>query len=768
MDLNKPIAPAPNLADARLAHAWALLLPIAVLLGLICWRVWDLGVTHTDDAWWLLRSFSSYFKASDNWAREQGRLWAYVSGSLIMFALVWQDTVFGELLRLGSFVLFFAVFHLVAAVYCGRRLAVLSASLFVAFFALKWDGSILTTYPLITWPAATACACALLAGRAYVRGSARWPLPLAALLLLFALLNNEGVTVTCIALALLSVPASVAQAADGARRGRRLLLAFLAVSLLYALLYVGWRLMFPTIYGGNTIAAFNPRRILRTLWHFSTSGSLLHELLSPLSLAYADPFGSGSWIQYSLKSYARTLGQAPLALLAGALSGWLLWRQLRQPAPEHASRLRWALAGGLTVALLPILPVALVVNYQDWVANSGVRAYSHTVFAYFGWSLVLAALLVKMAGRFGRRRWYAALVLALAAGGALVAALGYRANDAIALDLRPEAGRWGVIHRAVAVNQAVFKSAVLWGPGLAQRSQYGHLYPNYWGDYVKARYGQDTEVAERIPDINDLVNGVVMLDFGYDAAARRMVSLFMQYRKDGPTGGFVGGTVAVDLDGAGAATDYLLAWRDASGPRQSRLSALQAVPARPGLYLLAPPAGIDPASVRLLRAGQDSPLARIRVPHGLRIDFRLPRVPRPAIDPASMLDAGWYPLDAASVWSRGGELHVRIPRALLPPGPLHLDLDVASYTSIGYYDGLQKMSASIDGRPLGQWDYRSGHNPDIAADLPAPDPGAASWDLRMDVAPSMNPRALGVDPANPRELGMQLRSVILNPPGPPP
>ena len=759
-----------TIAAAR-AH-WQILVPLAVLLGLLCARVWGLGVTHTDDAMWVLRSYTSFFSASNDWAHWQGRLWAYVSGSLIMFALVWQGTLFGELLRLGSFVLFFAAFHLVAAVYCGRRIALLCATVFLAFFALKWDGSILTTYPLITWPAGIACACALLAGRAYVQGrGARWQLAAAGLLLLFALFNNEGVTVTFIILSLLSVAANAAQVgrADGglARRSRQLLLVFLVAAAVYSVLYVGWRLLYPSIYAGNTLAPFDVQRFTVTLFHFSTSGSALHELIAPLSLWYADAFG-GARISYALGQYWTGLAAAPLALLAGALAGWLLWRQLAGGAaqPATATARRWALAGGVLVALVPILPVALVGNYQVWAMDMGVRAYSHTIFAYFGWSLVLAALLTGLAARLGQRRYYRALVLALALGSGVLATLTYRANDAIARDMRPEAGRWALVNRAVAANQALYQSDVLWAPGLPQRSQYGSLYPRYWEDYVAARFGQKTEVAVRIPDINDQMHGVVMLDYGYDAGARRMVALLMRYRKAAPEGGYVGGRIGVDLDGAGAAAEYVLEYRSGGALRRVPVAALAAVPGQPGLYLLDPPAGTDPASVRLLRADAGAAAAAlcvIRPPQGLRVDFKQPRMAHPAFDAAGFLDGGWYALERDSVWSRGGQAHIRIPRRLLPAGALRLDIDVASYTSLGYGPGLQQMSASVNGAPMGKWDYVPGHTPAVTVDVPAQLGGAEVLDLRFDIAPAMNPKRLGLDPHDDRDLGLQLRAVTFLP-----
>lgn len=734
---------------------WFTLAAIAVLMGLLCLRVWQIGVTHTDDAMWVLRSYTSYFGTVDDWARWQGRIWAYASGSLIMAALALQGTVAGELLRLGSFVLFFLAFHLVAAVYAGRRAALLAASLFLALFALKWDGSLLTTYPMLTWPAATAMCGALLAGRAWCAPDGRrWQLWAAGVLLFAALFNNEGVTVTFIALALLAPLANPAAPAPGWRapRVRTLLLLTVGVAALYAAIYIGWRLAHPTVYPGNTVAPFHLQRILVTWFHFSTSGSVLHELLHPLSLSIADAGGQGVRHDYSLWQYASRVGRAPLALLAGMLSGALVWRLLAGAKREQAGApLRHGLRAGLVLALLPILPVALVGTYQMWAVDMQVRAYSHTIFAHFGWSLVLAVLLLRLAGRV-RQAW---LPLLLAAACAVLATLAYRANDDIAAGMRPEAGRWHVVDRAIAANRALLKAGTMWAPGLLQRTQYGTLYAGYWEDYVAARYHENTEMAVRIPDINELLHGLAMLDYAWDARARRMPMLMMAYRKQERDGAYLAGRIVVDLDGAAPAR-YSLAYSEGTVARRISVAKLDAAA---GLAWFDPPAGIDPASVRLLDRGGNT-LCAIRVPQGLRIDFKRPRVATPAYDAASFLDGGWYRLEANAVWSRGGAAHIRIPRHLLPAGPLQVELDAASYTSLGYGPGLQTLRASIDGVAQGQWDYRPGATPAVRLAVP---PGTAWLDIGFDISPTMNPKRLGLDPKDDRELGLLLKAVTFLP-----
>jgi hypothetical protein len=745
---------------------WLELALLALLLALLCMRVWALGVTHTDDGMWVLRAHTPEVETVAQWAHYQGRLWAYVSGSMILHALTWQGTLYGELLRIGGFVLFFCAFHLMAGVYCGKRVALLCASLFLGLFALKWDGSILTTYPLITWVAGCAFVGAALAGRRYVRAGGVSTLAVAALVLLFSLFNNEGVTITFIALFALSVVANRVQLAHAPRqRSVRLALAAAASVLIYAVLYLGWRQLYPSGYPGHAPAPFNLVRIGTTLYHFSTSGSALHELFAPLHMVYGDAYlGTGRGIDYGLAQYADGLAGAPLALLAGASVASLLWRQLARGAGVAAAargaviERRCAVAGGLVIALLPILPVALMGMYQQWVMMQQVRAYSHTVFAYFGWSLALAGLLAGACARLERRRYYRAVVLLLAIAGAALAALVYRANDAIAADMRPESGRWHMVDRALAANAAAFHADTIWIPALASGSQYGVMYPQYWGEYVKARFRVDTSVSARIPDINDQVRGIVMHDFAYDRAARQLVSLWTGYRKTSVTGPYLADRIALEV---GTPRDYLLEYADHAGAaRRVPVASMRQV----GSLRVLDGLEVDPASVRLLRL-DGSAVCVNRLPRGLRIDFKQAGRPPHALDQASFLDAGWHGLEPGAVWSKGRLSHIRLPRAILPPGSLRLALDLTSYTGMGFRNGTQTLRASVDGVRVGEWKFVTFVNPpEVSFVLPAgAGAGAGTLDLMLEVDAPQNPRALGIDPNDERELGVLLRALTFYP-----
>jgi hypothetical protein len=171
--------------------------------------------------------------------------------------------------------------------------------------------------------------------------------------------------------------------------------------------------------------------------------------------------------------------------------------------------------------------------------------------------------------------------------------------------------------------------------------------------------------------------------------------------------------------------------------------------------------GIDPATVQLRRADAEpssAPLCAVRVPAGMRIAFRAP-LPGPVmLAPAPLLGGKWYTPDPSGVWSGDGTLTVTLPPALVPPGPLKLELAIASYTSIGFYHGTQHMAATVNGRPIGQWVYTYGNTPPINVELPASD----AFVLQMQVGPGMNPKQLGIG-AEDQPMGMKLQWLMLTP-----
>ena len=753
------------------------------LLGLFCMRVWGLGLTHTDDAYWLMRGYLGVDLAGD-WARTQGRIWALPIGSMMVHALAWQDTFYGELLRIGSFVLFFVAFHQLVRLYCGYRLALLCATLFIAFSLLRWDGSILTAYPLLTWVSGVLLIAAVMLGRAYVRNGKPAMAGFAGLALFLALFNNEGVTLLFAFLFFLSVLANAVQLDDASRgliarrmprRSWNLFLVLTVVSLLYIATYELWRHFHPSSYEGHALAKFNPVRIAHALFHFSTSGNVLHDILAPYSVVYVDvSAGVGKVSLYRIPQYGRGLLQAPLALFAGLLLTWLCFRTLAPaPAGPQSGLDRkmplMALIAGLSIAILPVLPVTLAERYQDWVMDRGVKAYSHTILANFGWSLFIAGLSFMvfhaLRNRTALRRGLLA-VFALSCG--LLGTLTFRANDQIANEMRPEAGRWRMLDSAIAMNQSTLKAPLLWIPRLADGSWFGGVPDPYWSEFIKAKYKLPTRVTAAPPDIKEAQAGFVMLDYAFENGGRDMISLATRFRTSAASVDYTVEKIAIHFKRPNALTlkDYFLVYQDHNGKDvRTRFADLKKASEDGAIReLLNPPP--NASQIRVVRVGADGKDIQIcatKLASDFRVMLGTDQIKGDKhLVRSFVLTEGWHPIEVVAAWSKGAKSLATVASAMLPAGDLRMRFNMSTFTGQGFSPGSQTVTVSVRGTRLAQWIFtKDVALPDTVITIPAALRAAnGDLELQFDVDAPKVPKQLGLSPDE-RELGLLLFGVKL-------
>jgi hypothetical protein len=566
---------------------------LMVLLSCLCHRVWGMGPMHTDDAMWALMAYQPFEDPVGAWANSQGRLWAFVIGPMMRYALKQQGTAIGELLKLGSFAMFFFAFFGVVAAYWGRRLAGLAGCLFIALFALRWEGSAFTAYPLLVWASAIACAVAILAGRYYYISGRRPALFTAGLLLLLALFNNEGIALLFCVLFLCSV---LANAAGGeplrdfklgklaAGRSRHLLLLSIGIPLVYAAMAGLWLATHPTKYDGHSFAPFDLANIATALMNFSLSGSILYDLFVPYRVVYSDNLTlTGSAVLYDFYSYPEHLLSHPIAPLVGLLTAWALFVTVRRTHAVGGSG--WGGVGlilvGVAIAIIPILPVAMTSKYQGWNLNYNINSYTMTVLAHFGSSLVLAGLLTPLL--YFRNSFGAVIALVIAAAIGGLGAVGYRMNDAIAADMRPEAVRWRVVTLALQTLDATGQTpSILFAPKLKSGTWFTVVPPDYWSNYVNAKFGRQISVFTEPSEIHNNAADMSVLDYGIQDDERKV--LFTIAHVTGSLPGRRIDNIAVGVERADPSllAFYVLSFRDQNGELvQKRLIDL---PRTPGLF----------------------------------------------------------------------------------------------------------------------------------------------------------------------------------------
>lgn len=768
-------------------------LGVAFLLFLICHRVWDLGITHTDDATWLLRAFLPDSDPVGDWARQQGRLWPFIAGNEILYALRWQGTVWGEILRLGSFALYFASFFYAIRVYFGKRVALLSAVLCAGFFVQRWDGSILTTYPLITWPAGILFIAALLLGRQFIAKGNTWLLLPASVALFVALFNNEGVTATFALLAIASVYANHIQLQEGGAPGVRrrvwvLFSLFSGLCFAYAIAYGYWRLSHPTQYAGNSLAPFNLGRIAKTIANFSTASNVVHDIFKHYEAIQGDSIDhTAAWTGYALSHSWRAVLNSPIALIVGLITALTVGKVLRAtnenlnlPSTGTNKQARGSTAIvilGLVIAILPIAPVALTTQYQTWVADLHVQAYSHSLFCHFGLSVTLAGCLIGWNEHFSKGRWESLFQVFAIASSSVLAALAFSTSNVIADDMRVVAGRWRVLEQVNEIAQQVFPGELVYMPQLADGGQYGVVNDDYWGQYLKAKLQSSTRVTANHPSISDELRGLLNVRYAFVDGGRNLIGLVTEVKQlaENPDMRAQRAVVFVEKVDANLLAQYRLSYRDQQGTFAYRtLSQLPfSAPGKPHTSLIILPHAIA-SSIRIERipdqaatpGAAENSLIRWRYPSGRAIDFGnalwTSDSQRDTI--LRVLGSQWHANESSGVWSKGEHASLKIPQAWLYPQGSKLHVDGSTCVGLGMPGGEQLVTVRFGEQQLARWTFTLGKPPAVMEIVLPPHAGNGQDDIELDIdiAPSYRPNAMIQSPDT-RDLGFLLRSIVFEP-----
>lgn len=757
---------------------------VAILLFLICWRVWDLGPMHTDDATWILFGQNHAKDVVGEWAKEQGRIWAYVSGSLMLYTLKAQGTIWGEVLRLGSFVLFFMSFFFYLSRIAGNRFAVLSASVFAAFFALKWDGSILVTYPLLTWVAATAFISSLYLARQYVQTGRRGFVIFSILLFLFSLFNHEGVTVLFVLLFLshaifLNHQFDSSSVFIGLRalhirnRSASVFLGFFIASLTYAALYIAWKHFHPSIYDGHVVTEFNLHRFVTTLFHFSMSGSALYEFFSPYVLAFNDPVsGSSETITYYLTWNLQSFLHQPLALAACCITLFLFYTAISSKEKKQKSvlSLRGVVLVGLTIAILPIVPVALTAKYQAWVMEGQARAYSHTIFSHFGWSCVYAAGILGLFNFLQNAAIVRKLAMIMVLGfSGLLTAQAFTANDDKAADMRLEARRWKMVDDMTKMNRDFFHSTKILSPRLNGGSRFTPLWQSYWSDYVMAKFNEKISILSVGVDLDEPFDHVALHDANYDKIAGSFVALMTAT----PQHAGEDTRILVYLEnGISSETDtYVVHFKNLRGEAQQIRVNQQMFDIQHPNWIVIQRADVIPSSVRLTRLDKKNQVLelcafRAKVGVNIRISEKVAngiKAEKLYFHNSQNRHIGWHGAELNGMWSSQPVASLLIPRSILSDGDKTLRFEMATLVSMGAPGETQTVSVQVQNQTLGEWTFSSTEIPkDMRIVVPAQLRNLRKdIELNIVVSKLLNPAKLKLSQDG-RDLGVYLHAIEIS------
>ena len=688
---------------------------VLCLLLLFCYRIWNLGITHHDDASWFLASQQGNWSLIHQFAVSQGRIWAYVSGTLIYLALYFQGSIAGEAIRVGSFAAFFVLFYVVASIYFGRRLALMAALLNLSLFALRWEGSIVSTYPAFAWILSSLFLFSVWLGRHYASNERPYVLYAGLTMFFVSLFLHEGMSILFAGLYILSVFANqylikrefpLLVAVLKAPESRQHLIGAVASIVLYFGLYMVWRLIFPTNYEGNSLGDGSISRVMPTWIGLSTSGSLLADIVKPYTVNFADAVGKdGYQISYHVFSFLGSVTEDPSAMVSGLIvfsSVYSITNFVEQA--EQGKRTRklaiWSAVVGGLIAFVPILPVALVAKYQRHYFELGVHSYVYTALSHFGITLGIAGLFLWAVSAIPRSTSFRNVIAGIIGIAiALLAVCGYKMNNAIANDIRGETTRWKVVDQTLEiVGHLKPPINIIYAPRLFSGTWFTVLDANYWAQYVLARHGKVLAFTRDPIPIPSATNSTAYMDYNFVRNDSQLTTIVAPLRGPNELGLVTADKIAVAIDRPDPSdiSRYAVSFRNSqSAPVEMRFSQLSPLNSS-GTIRYASNIDALPASLRLNRNSTLATLAVLcgkSIGKGATIFFGtdMPDTGFGCIA-SDELRNGWNARERRGVWSKDDSALIDIPTSGLVQGALLLTLSVGTYTGLGFYDVPQVVS----------------------------------------------------------------------------
>lgn len=759
---------------------------VAILLLVFCYRLWGLGIAHHDDAVWLIASHQGNWKVVEDFAISQGRVWALVSGAILYVSIYFHGTLLGDLLRVGSLAVFFVLLYRVASIYFGQHIVLLAATFNLALFALRWEGSIATSYPAIFWILGSVFLCSVWLGWHYTRSGRRIYLYASLTMLFVSLFVHEGVSVLLAVLFLLSTvgnywllsPSSCSvRGIVEAHDNHRLIFGATTVVLLYFALYFAWRLVFPSSYEGNTLGSLSVVRALPVLISLSTSGSILSDIISPYSVNFADAVSQdGFRVTYRVLSY---LGNS-----SGGLFAWIyamivylvvfsiLATSRNQQEIQFAKIKTNAMAGlavGGLIAILPILPVALVAKYQQHYYELGVHSYAFTALSHFGVTLSLASAVIWFCVKHGRGKLFHILVSSFVAVSIAVLALcAYRLNDEIANDIGVEQSRWRAVDRAMPMAMKLGSDLrAIYAPRLQSGSWFTVVDANYWSQYVATFHHKSLLFyRDPLPDIGVGGGKLAYMDFMLGRDGKQMIVFLASLTRDEAHGPIVADRIVVSLENPSPSDldQYVLSFKDRRhGVTSVRFSQLEAID-KSGSARIINGLAAEASSIRFERHSIIQQLlmqCAVPIEVGTKVLFGTSSLSnQQSCGGGKMLWDGWHVQERLGVWSKLDKAIVALPTAGLKHGTLVVTLDIGTYVGLGFTDGTQQISIHLGGKMLTtRIDKKGAGLQTLRVTIPS-DEWVPGEDLNfiLSVDHTINPARNAIS-ADERELGVYLSSL---------
>lgn len=759
---------------------------IAVLLLVFCFRIWDVAPTHTDDAIWRIGGHQGNWQVVVDWAKSQGRIFAFVSGSLIYVGTTLQGSTLGPLLHVGAFALFFLGFHGLLCVYFNTKLAMLTAIANLALFAIRWEGSIVTTYPLFSWVLGTVFVASVYCGWQFSKHR-RIGFLCTSLLLLYVSLNiHEGMSLLFSFLATLAVVANYGS--SGGKRSHqgnivsnplfvRQISGTVGVIVLYFGGYIAWRLANPSQYDGNKFGSFNPIQVAQVLFSLSASGTVLTDCFIPYRVNFADAIGhDGYGIAYQPLKYLAVQGNIILALLCGVfattatltLSG--RWSPIAGDSQTRCHRLPgWfpCILTGVSIAVIPVLPVAFVGKYQEQFYKLDVRSYAFTPICHFGWSLILA-FLISQTDRLKRNSIQRTLSILISVCMGVMCYCATLRNEAAVADIRRETCRWKVVDQIASILPRLERTVTaVHVPRLPSGSWFTVVTTDYWSNYMQKRFHQTLRFDSTSIARSSIGPGLAYVDY-YTAKDNRQSIVFAALLDVEPKNGQVIareiGVASTGLDPSDRA-QYQLNYRDLDlGSVSCRFSQMSVSNEDKHIRLLRNVRAV-PSSIHISQHSEVHDLniecgehATLNIP----IRFGLESGRLGGESGAKWLVGGWHPQERSGTWSSEKSSKLHVPLKAEPGDKFSVKVIASTLTGLGFYDQPQTVRLKIGDRIVASQGFVRGSGfLEIPFDMDQSDlTNVENLVLEVEVEDILNPAKLGIS-ADTRNLGVMIQNLTV-------
>lgn len=759
---------------------------IALLLLVFCFRIWDVAPTHTDDAIWRLGGHQGNWLVVMDWAKSQGRVFAFVSGTLIYVGTTLQGSPLGPLLHVGAFALFFLGFHGLLSVYSNTKLAMLTAIVNLALFAIRWEGSIVTTYPLFSWVLGTVFVASVYCGWQFSKHR-RIGLLCTSLLLLYISLNiHEGMSLLFSFLAVIAVFANY-DPSCGKRSyiGNivanpmflRQMSGTVGVVVLYFGGYIAWRFANPSQYDGNKFGSFNPMQVAPVLFSLSASGTVLTDCLIPYRVNFADAIGhDGYGIAYQPLKYLSVQGNNILALLCGvfATTGTLTLSGRWSPISVNLHKPCHPLTGwlpviltGILIAVIPVLPVAFVGKYQEQFYKLDVRSYAFTPICHFGWSIILA-FLMSLTDWFQRNSIQRTLSILMSVCLGVICYCSTLRNEAAVADIRRETCRWKVVDQLVSILPRLERAVTaVHVPRLPSGSWFTVVTTDYWSNYVQKRFHQTLSFDSTSIARSSIGPGLAYADY-YTANDNRQSIVFAAILDvESLTGQVIAREIGVSSTGLDPSdrAQYQLNYRDLDrGSVSCRFSQMSVSKEDKHIRLLRNVRAV-PSSIHISQHSEVHDLniecgehATLNIP----IRFGLEAGLLGGESGTKWLMGGWHPQELSGTWSSEGSAKIHVPIKAEPGEKFSVKVIASTLTGLGFYDQPQTVRLKIGDRIVASQGFVRGNGfLAIPFDLEQSElTNNGILVLEVKVEDILNPTKLGLS-TDTRNLGVMLQNLTI-------